>query len=88
MNVATVVLAVAAMLLLMLAVCRSMAALVRGTVKDRGEDDPMFAEQALSVTRPPELTENVEAWGFRARDASKEWVYQTLTPIGDEQSTD
>lgn len=81
-NVATVVLAVAAIICLLVVTVRFMAALVGGAVGDHGEKDPMFAEQEPAVTRPPELMEDVEAWGYRARDASQDWVYQTLTPIG------
>ena len=43
--------------------------------------DPMFAEPAEGVTRPPSLDGEDGASGDMAEDPSQNWHYETLTPL-------
>lgn len=43
--------------------------------------DPMFAEPAAQVTRPPESFEDEKPVVSGDEDPSRDWVYETLTPV-------
>ena len=47
---------------------------------DTGEPDPMFAEPAERVTRPPEAPEETPVVAAD-EDPSEKWVYETLIPV-------
>ena len=50
------------------------------------EPDPMFAEPAEQVTRPPDAAEGEAPVVSADEDPSQNWVYETLTPV--EQTAD
>ena len=45
------------------------------------EPDPMFAEPAEVVTRPPDVREDGQPAVSADEDPSENWVYETLTPV-------
>ena len=45
------------------------------------EPDPMFAEPAEIVTRPPDAGEGGAPVVSSDEDPSENWVYETLTPV-------
>ena len=49
-----------------------------------GEPDPMFAEPAETVTRPPLLLDGEDEAPAAAVDRSADWVYAEMTPIDGE----
>ena len=66
--------------LLAIAMGRGMLALLGGA-GGGGEADPMFAEPAEAVTRPPELDGETPDGAATAMDASDTWVYEAQTPV-------
>lgn len=74
--------ALAILLLIALALLRSVPGVARlsgGRIAP--EPDPMFAEPAEVVTRPPEPSEDARPVVSGDDDPSKDWVYETLTPV-------
>ena len=73
--IALLILALAA-----LALFRGLPGLARRTVTgSASEPDPMFAEPAEQVTRPPQPEETPVV--SADEDPSQNWVYETLTPV-------
>ena len=65
-----------------LALLRGLPGLARRTASTRAsEPDPMFAEPAERVTRPPEVSEEEAPVVSGDEDPSQNWVYETLTPV-------
>ena len=63
-----------------LALLRGLPGLARRTASTRAsEPDPMFAEPAEQVTRPPQPEETPVV--SAEEDPSQNWVYETLTPV-------
>lgn len=73
-----------AVLALMLAICAAMGKMLLSMLNimknDGGETlpDPMFAEKAEMVTRPPELDEEGV---YIHEDHSDEWIIENHTPV-------
>lgn len=66
--------------LVALALLRGLPGLARRTASTRAsEPDPMFAEPAEQVTRPPQPEETPVV--SSDEDPSQNWVYETLTPV-------
>ena len=66
--------------LVVLALLRGLPGLARRTASTRAsEPDPMFAEPAEQVTRPPQPEETPVV--SLDEDPSQNWVYETLTPV-------
>ena len=71
---------IAGLVLLGVSMARGVLAFMNGA-NARGTADPMFAEPAETVTRPPSLSgEDGEAADL-GDDPSKNWHYETLTPL-------
>lgn len=77
--------AIAALAILLLAafvLLRGVVGAARTTVaQGASEPDPMFAEPAEQVTRPPEVTGEGAPVVSADEDPSRDWVYETLTPV-------
>ena len=73
---------IAALALVVLALGRGLMHLIGLFHSDGGatEPDPMFAEEAAQVTRPPDLDEE-GAPPQLGDDPSQNWVYEELTPV-------
>ncbi len=74
--------AIALMILALVAISlyRSLPVLARRTAADPASGpDPMFAEPAEQVTRPPQPEETPVV--SADEDPSQNWVYETLTPV-------
>lgn len=71
----------AALVVIAFALLRELSGAVRVNAGGgSGEPDPMFAEPAERVTRPPEGPEEAPVVSAD-EDPSKNWVYETLTPV-------
>ncbi|MBQ6374774.1 MAG: hypothetical protein IJJ45_09860 [Clostridia bacterium] len=73
-------------LLILIAIALFLMRGVTGLVKLYGHDespqpDPMFAEPAEVVTRPPEPDADGVPVVSGDDDPSRNWVYETLTPV-------
>ena len=76
------VIAVAALALIAAALLRGVMGLAKLSVDDAPTDpDPMFAEPAEVVTRPPDACEGERPVVSSDEDPSENWVYETLTPV-------
>ena len=75
-------LALAALVLIAFMMVRGATGIARLSA-DGGESepDPMFAEPAERVTRPPELSGEGAPVISGDEDPSRNWVYETLTPV-------
>lgn len=74
--------ALAVLLLVAFALIRGLTGVVKtATVQDSAARDPMFAEPAEMVTRPPERSEGEAPVVSSGDDPSRDWVYETLTPV-------
>jgi len=70
------------LLVIAYALLRGVTGVVRVTSNQgAGEPDPMFAEPAERVTRPPEVSEEEAPVVSGDEDPSQNWVYETLTPV-------
>lgn len=68
--------------LLVAALGRAVVGALNPAFGNAGEPDPMFAEPAETVTRPPALAgEEDESDGERPDDPSRYWHYETITPL-------
>ena len=73
--------AIAVLVLLAILLTRGVASFLSGTIaSDTGAPDPMFASEEPRMTRPPQLTDEATAQPME-EDPSRNWVYETLTPI-------
>jgi len=71
----------AALLAIAYALLRGVTGVARVTSpQGSGEPDPMFAEPAERVTRPPE-DDDARPVVSGDEDPSQNWVYETLTPV-------
>ena len=73
---------IAVLALAVFALGRGLLGLLNAFGHDGGamEPDPMFAEEAVQVTRPPELDAEGEPPAL-SDDPSRNWVYEELTPV-------
>ena len=81
-GLATALVAVLALIFLVTSLGRViLGALNAGSVDAGAGADPMFAEPAEQVTRPPELAGSDADAGASVEDRSDSWVYEELTPV-------
>lgn len=74
--------ALAVLLLAALALLRGVTGAARMAMRPgASEPDPMFAEPAERVTRPPDALEDEAPVVSGDDDPSRNWVYETLTPV-------
>ena len=73
---------IAVLALAVFALGRGLLGLLNAFGHDGGamEPDPMFAEEAVQVTHPPELDAEGEPPAL-SDDPSRNWVYEELTPV-------
>lgn len=76
------IIAVALLLIVAIALLHGVMGLAKlSTVDAAPEPDPMFAEPAEQVTRPPESDEDEKPVVTEGDDPSLNWVYEELTPV-------
>jgi hypothetical protein len=79
---ALTILAILALLLILLSMGRGVLMLLNAsTFNAGGGSDPMFAEPVELFTRPPETDEQETAVVSGDEDPSRNWHYETLTPV-------
>ena len=75
------ILAIVGMIVLIVSMVGMIGDFINGGVKGGGERDPMFAEAPETVTRPPFLMGEDGPVADDADDPSRNWHYETLTPL-------
>lgn len=74
--------AAALLLIVAIVLLRGVMGLARlSSVDEAPEPDPMFAEPAEQVTRPPEPEGDEKPVVTEGDDPSLNWVYEELTPV-------
>lgn len=74
-------LVIALLLVIGISAVRGLIGLLTGA--DGGDEpDPMFAEPAVQITRPPELLDDADdAMSSPGSDASTGWIYEETSPV-------
>lgn len=81
LGLAAVLVVIAVLALLAVSMGRGLLAFLNGA-DSGGEADPMFAEPAERLTRPPELAgEAAPGAEPTPEDPSSEWVYEETSPV-------
>ena len=75
-------LAIALLVMLAFSMVRLVTGVLNTSFGNAGsEADPMFAEPAVNVTRPPQLSEEQPGGAELQGDPSDSWVYEEESPV-------
>ena len=81
LTLAALVLCVVGLIIILTSLGRMLVGVLNGSSSGAGGSDPMFAEPAEGVTRPPSLNGEDGAAADAEEDPSRNWHYETLTPL-------
>ena len=81
LTLAALVLCVVGLIIILTSLGRMLIGALNGGPSGAAGSDPMFAEPAEGVTRPPSLSGEDGSAGDMEEDPSRNWHYETLTPL-------